>query len=125
MTNTSSHTVCRAAGLILLLLSLAATAPSQRKNSAPSPQEVADRIPSFKPKEGFVPNEATAIRIAEAILVPIYGEKAVASERPFKATLENGVWTIVGTLPPKVMGGTAIVRLAKADGRILYVIHEA
>jgi hypothetical protein len=48
--------------------------------------------------------------------VPIYGEKTVVSERPFKATLKDGVWTVVGTLPPQYLGGTAVGRLSKADG---------
>lgn len=72
-----------------------------------------------------MPDEKTAIRIAEAVLIPIYGEKEIASERPFKATLKDGVWTVTGTLPPNFMGGTAIVRLSKADARIILVAHEA
>jgi hypothetical protein len=48
--------------------------------------------------------------------VPIYGEETVVSERLFKPTLNDGVWTVVGTLPPQYLGGTAVVRLSKADG---------
>jgi hypothetical protein len=80
---------------------------------------------SIQPREGFVPNEQTAIRIAEAVLIPIYGEEDIRSQRPFRAALARGVWTVTGTLPPRFLGGTAIVRLAKSDGRILFVIHEA
>jgi hypothetical protein len=76
-----------------------------------------------KPKDGFVPNEQTAVAIAEAVLIPIYGEDNVRSERPFKAALANGVWTVGGTLPPSFVGGTAVVRLAKSDGRVLFVMH--
>jgi hypothetical protein len=90
----------------------------------PTPPEPGDSK-SIQPKDGFVPNELTAIRIAEAVLVPIYGEVDIRSERPFKAALADGVWTVTGTLPPKFLGGTAIVRLAKSDGRIMFVIHEA
>jgi NTF2 fold immunity protein len=53
---------------------------------------------SYAPKEGFVPDSATAIKIAEAVLIPVYGKEKIESDRPFKATLESGVWTAMGTL---------------------------
>jgi hypothetical protein len=51
---------------------------------------------SYVAPNGFVPDAATAIRVAEAILLPIYGEEKVLSERPFRASLGAGVWTIQG-----------------------------
>ena len=54
---------------------------------------------SFRPKDGFVPDEKTAIRITEAVLSPIYGEQKIASERPFSAKLKSGVWVVTGNLP--------------------------
>ena len=77
----------------------------------------------FRPDAGFVPDEATAIRIAEAVLIPIYGEKKVVSERPFSAKLKGHVWHVEGYLPPGAFGGVAEVSLDKRDGRILSVIH--
>lgn len=51
------------------------------------------------PKDGYVPNSITAIKIAEAILIPIYGEDDVIEHRPYIAELKNeGVWIIQGTL---------------------------
>ena len=79
---------------------------------------------SFILKKGFVPDEKTAITVAEAILMPIYGEKTIAGERPFHAVLNGkGVWTVRGSLPDGWAGGVAIVRLQRQDGRILYVMH--
>ena len=84
------------------------------------------------PKKGFVPDSITAVTIAEAVLVPVYGKDKIESERPFKATLENGVWTVSGTLhcsdgkggiTTMCVGGTAEVKLSKTDGRILKMIH--
>jgi hypothetical protein len=86
----------------------------------------------YVPKSGFVPDANTAIKIAEAVLIPVYGEKHVESERPFKAVLENDVWTVDGTLrcpdgkggtTTMCVGGTAEVKLSKADGRILRMVH--
>ena len=91
-----------------------------------------DRVQGYVPKAGFVPDSTTAVTIAEAVLIPVYGKEKVESERPFKVTLENGAWTITGTLHcPNdsgggtmiCKGGTAEVKLSKADARILRMIH--
>lgn len=81
-----------------------------------------------KPAKGFVPDAATASRIAEAVLIPIYG-KGAAEERPFKAVLKDGIWTVTSTgrcqenLPSsrKTCYGGHSVRLSKDDGHILDV----
>ena len=39
----------------------------------------------------------TAVKIAVAVWAPIYGEKEIAKEKPYHATLTNGVWTVEGT----------------------------
>ena len=87
---------------------------------------------SSAPKDGFVPDSITAVKIAEAVLTPVYGKEKVESERPFKAELENGVWTVHGTLhcpdgkggvTTLCDGGTAEVKLSKTDGRILRMGH--
>ena len=75
------------------------------------------------PKDGYVPNAETAISIAVAVWVPIYGADNIARQKPYRATLgANGVWTVTGA-PPKELGGVAIAEIAKADGRILRVSH--
>jgi NTF2 fold immunity protein of polymorphic toxin system component len=87
---------------------------------------------SYTPKDGFVPDSTTAVKVAEAVLIPVYGKEKIESERPLKATLENGVWTVEGTLhcpdgkggvTTHCVGGTAEVKLSKADGRVLKMIH--
>ena len=79
---------------------------------------------NYKPKDGYVPDEQTAIRMAEAVWIPIYGAKQIEREKPFKATLKDGVWTVRGTLPKGHVGGTAIAEISKTDGCILRIIHE-
>ena len=81
--------------------------------------------PAFTPKDGFVPNAETAVKIAEAVLTPVYGEKQVLSERPFTAILEGDSWTVQGTLQcaPNCAGGTALVEISKSTGRILQMFH--
>jgi hypothetical protein len=86
-----------------------------------------DRSPSFQPKEGFVPNAKTAVKVAEAVLAPVYGEEQIASERPFKAVLQGDIWTVTGTLqcalPNRCNGGTAGVKISKTSGQILHMTH--
>jgi hypothetical protein len=79
---------------------------------------------AWVPEMGFVPDSQTAIRIAEAVWIPIYGEKKIASEKPFRAKLRGETWLVEGSLPPGVDGGTAIAEISKRDGRILRVIHQ-
>lgn len=78
---------------------------------------------SVKPDAGFIPNQVTATRVAEAILIPIYGQEQIESERPFSAQLEGSTWKVEGHLAPGVDGGVAEVWLDKRDGRILRVSH--
>jgi hypothetical protein len=78
---------------------------------------------THKPKEGYVPDAATAIKIAEAVWIPIYGEETLKNEKPFTAQLVNGVWIVQGTLQKGWDGGTAYAEISKETGRILNVIH--
>ena len=84
--------------------------------------------PSVKPALGYVPDAKTAVRIAEAILIPIYGERAVALERPYDAELHGNVWRIYGTLPKLKAGwgwagGVAEVTVDRRTGKVLRVAH--
>lgn len=76
----------------------------------------------FVPPNGFVPDAQTAIKIAQAVWLPIYGER-VLRENPFKATLQGDVWTVEGSLPKGTLGGVAIAEISKTDARILRVSH--
>jgi hypothetical protein len=79
---------------------------------------------SYQPKNGFVPDKDTAIAIAYAVAVPIYGKKAMDDEKPFRTELENGVWTVLGTLNcGSCVGGTLVMQIDKASGRVLFLTH--
>ena len=83
-------------------------------------------LPLTAIKNGVVPDAKTAIKIADAVLVPIYGEDQVASERPFRAELVDDRWVITGTLQggPFVFGGVAHVKISKSTGRIEEIWHS-
>jgi hypothetical protein len=67
----------------------------------------------------------TAVKMAEAVLTPVYGEQQVLSERPYIATLKEGVWFVDGTLhgPGASADGnvhcTEGAAISKENGRIL------
>ena len=78
---------------------------------------------NYKPPQGSVPDQATAIRIAVAIWEPIYGRAEIAAEAPYKAKLVGSVWVVEGNLPEGMLGGVARAEIAKDDGRIIRVTH--
>jgi hypothetical protein len=75
------------------------------------------------PARGYIPDEKTAVRVGEAILSPIYGDDQIRHEEPFHATLNDGVWTVSGSLPPNSDGGVAVIRLDKKTGAVISYIH--
>jgi len=84
---------------------------------------------SYIPKEGFVPDSVTALSIAEAVSIPVYGRDQIASEKPLKAVLKGTVRVVTGRVPcngpPGVPcpGGAAEVQISKRTGAILFMTH--
>jgi len=71
----------------------------------------------------YVPDEETAKKIAEAIWLPIYGEK-IYSEKPYVASLMgDSVWVVKGSLSENKRGGVAYIEIQKSDCKILKVTH--
>jgi hypothetical protein len=78
---------------------------------------------STTPKDGFVPNEQTAIQIAVAVWVPIYGKENIERQRPYKAWLKDGIWHVTGNLPQNTVGGVATAEIQKSDAKIVRISH--
>jgi hypothetical protein len=80
---------------------------------------------SIHPKHGFVPDESTAVQIANAAAKAQFGEKTVSDEQPFHARLYGSTWIVKGTLHPQgALGGTAVMKISKVDGKILFMTHQ-
>jgi len=84
----------------------------------------------YVPPHGFVPTEQTAIAVAEAVLIPVYGKDQIESERPFKAVLNGNVWVVTGSVPchnppagAECPGGAAEIRISKRTGQVLFMTH--
>ncbi|GAB2789926.1 hypothetical protein HNQ93_003272 [Hymenobacter luteus] len=70
----------------------------------------------------YVPDATTAIKIAEAVWLPIYG-KRIYEKRPFKAVSKGAIWVVEGSLPDGMDGGVPYIEINKMDGRIMRVTH--
>ena len=79
---------------------------------------------SFSAKKksfSYVPDEKTAVKIAEAVWLPIFGEK-IYKQKPFKAKLiDKYTWLVESTLLKNMMGGCYYIKIRKKDCKILRV----
>ncbi|MBU1043938.1 MAG: YbbC/YhhH family protein [Candidatus Omnitrophica bacterium] len=78
---------------------------------------------NYMPEGGYVASEQTAISIAVAVWVPIYGQENIENEKPYKAILKDDVWYVSGSLPEGWLGGVAEAEIDKKTGKILRISH--
>jgi hypothetical protein len=104
---------------------LSACAPQQTISSSANQSLPPSPTQSDKPKNGFVPDEKTAISIAVAVWVPMYGAKQIESEKPYNATLKDGVWNVTSTLPRGKYVAMSEADISQDNGCILRVNHPA
>jgi hypothetical protein len=57
--------------------------------------EMQGPIPGIIPAGGFLPNKETALKVAEAILRPILGDK-ISEELPFNIIRKGDIWVVSG-----------------------------
>lgn len=76
------------------------------------------------PSQGVIPSEDIAVKIAEAVLPPIFGAEEVAKYSPYHARLKDGVWTVYGTLKSGSRGGTPQMTIQKKDGKVIEIWHS-
>ncbi len=72
-----------------------------------------------------MPTETVALKIAEAVIEPVYGAKCLKEERPLKARLIGGEWHVKGSAPTNTdwMGGVVEVHINKTNGCITLMKH--
>jgi hypothetical protein len=112
--------LCATTSVVIILIILlkqisAADDPGFKKTSDPG----------VVPVEGYVPNAKTAIKIAEAVVEPVYGLQVIRNEQPFKARLVGGEWFVKGSGPTNVdwKGGVVEVHISKTNGCITFLLH--
>lgn len=79
----------------------------------------------YDPPDGFVPDAETAEKMAEILLIRMYGEYQIELEMPLRATLNDNVWIVRGSGARIKLGGVAEMHIKKSDARIVYFKHEA
>jgi hypothetical protein len=73
-------------------------------------------------KDGYVPDKETAIKVAESLWLPVFGDKIYLS-KPFKAELKDEkTWIVQGTLKSQ-KGGVPYIEIQKADCKVLTMYH--
>lgn len=76
------------------------------------------------PKNGCVPNNISAIKIAEIVWGNIYGSK-IYQDAPFNTVLINdSIWVVSGTIDKNKSGGSFYIKMLKKNGEILNVTRE-
>jgi hypothetical protein len=88
------------------------------------PVQCKKAVALHQPKRGVIPTEAIAKNIANIHLSEVYGARTIRAEFPLNAKIENGVWTVEGSLQRGKDGGVAIIRLCRSNGAVLSIIHE-
>lgn len=118
-------------GLVMMILYITNNKPLEMQGNEKSNYNAGlaiSLLANTYPENGYVPNEETAIAIAEAVIIPIYGKRKMKRERPYKAKLKNNeIWIVWGSIPYQwigIMGGSIEVQISKRDGRILKVYHS-
>jgi NTF2 fold immunity protein len=79
-----------------------------------------------KKQQDYVPDEKTAMRIAEAVLVARYGEETVNAQRPLRADGSNrDYWIVqlVGPRPAASTGGGPAVWINRHSGCLKIMDH--
>jgi hypothetical protein len=105
------------------LLSIGLLATQNIAFAQPPANKAIEKRHSYKPKEGVIPDKETAEKVAEAILSPIYGAKAIDAQKPFDTVLSKGVWRVTGYLSPELLGGVFEIEISKRNGQILHISH--
>lgn len=112
---------------LLLTALLGCQEPPEYVEVSPSELEPYDQVlmghEFITPESGFVPDAATAARIAEVVLKAAYEEDVLRHQRPLRVVNRDSIWVILGTLPQDFAGGVAHVEIRQQDGRILRVSH--
>lgn len=75
-------------------------------------------------KYDMISDKETAIKVAENILLSIYGDE-INDKKTFEATYDEEFksWVVSGTLGKNFIGGVPNIIIQKNDGKVLAVWH--
>ena len=75
---------------------------------------------------GVIRDRKTAIKVAESILMSVYGRERVEREQPFIAELDDGNWYVYpkSNKRPIVFGGGFHITLSQKDARVIEIGYD-
>ena len=116
--------VAGAGTTISILVGLAPQACSQTSEEIEGMNAWTKHGKSYIPPNGFVPDRKTAFKVADAVLTAVYGEQQIAEERPLKiALVDKEIWMVWGTMDTRRLGGTAVIKMSKRTGEVIFLSH--
>lgn len=78
-------------------------------------------------KKNLIQSQEMALQIAEIYAESFYGKNEVSHQKPYLIADNKTEWIICGQLPKKPiqrMGGTFLIVISKADGRVIVITHN-
>jgi hypothetical protein len=72
----------------------------------------------------MVPDEETAIKVAEVYLFKLFGKAKIEEEQPYQICNIKGYWFIMGTMPKKyIFGGYFEIVISAKTGEVVRLSH--
>lgn len=75
-------------------------------------------------KDNLVDSKEMALELAEFYIKNYYGEKVANLEKPYLIADNKTEWIVTGQLPPMYVGGTFLIVISKADGKVIGLMHD-
>ena len=69
-----------------------------------------------------IPFEEASVK-PNPLTIDMYGAKIVDSEKPLLVSLENNIWTVVGSSKDGGKGGVSEIKIDKITGKIVHLSH--
>jgi hypothetical protein len=75
-----------------------------------------------------IPDKETAVKVAEALLFPVYGESQIKSERPYEVCFVDGYWVINGhqsrgEAVAASVGGPFVIIINAINAQVVQLTH--
>lgn len=115
--------------LFPLFLFLLACSPTGRQDAyfEGNKQEIEEAIQKLPKKEilptHIIQTKESAVLIAEAIAISVYGKENILKQRPYSVAEHKGYWIVSGNLPANMMGGVFTVILDAKTAEIVKLVH--
>jgi hypothetical protein len=87
------------------------------------PVECKKAVALYKPEGGVDPSQNIK-KIVNTYICEIYIAQMIRTEFPPTAKIQDGIWTVEGSLPRGMPGGLAIIRFCRSNGTVLSIMHE-